>query len=210
MIKAVLFDLDGTLVNSLDDLADSVNFALAQMGYPTHETEKYKYFVGNGMKKLIKRATDDNADRQRVYEIFMERYRTHSLQKTAPYEDIHKLLSALADRGIKTAVVTNKAEKNAREISMHFFGGALSVYGQREGVPTKPDPTLTLIAIKELGVEPYECLFVGDSGMDMAVGVNSGAVPVGVTWGFRKREELLENGAKHIIDKPLELLELIK
>lgn len=210
MIKAVLFDLDGTLINSLDDLADSVNYALAELGYPTHETEKYKYFVGNGMKNLIKRATPEGADRQKVYELFMDRYHSHSLEKTAPYDDIITLLSALRDRGIKAAVVTNKAEANARAISAHFFGSSLLVFGQREGIPTKPDPTLTLIAMKELGVKPQECLFVGDSGMDMAVGVNSGAKPVGVTWGFRKREELLENGAKHLIDKPLELLELIK
>ena len=209
MIKAVLFDLDGTLINSLDDLADSVNFALNLQGYPTHETEKFKYFVGNGMRKLIERASPENSDIDKTLEIFMARYKEHSLDKTAPYKDIYELLEKLNQKGIATAVVTNKAEPNAKAISKHFFGDSLAVYGQREGVKTKPDPELTFIAMGDLGVKPEECLFVGDSGMDMAVGVNSGSVPVGVTWGFRTAEELKENGAKHLIHSPLELLELI-
>ncbi len=214
MIKAVLFDLDGTLINSLDDLADAVNYSLSIQNLPTHETEKYKYFVGDGMRKLIERALpEDMRDSETIdktLSVFLTYYKAHSLDKTAPYCGIPELLNALKCRGIITAVITNKADAVAKSIVKHFFGEGLSAYGQREGVPTKPDPTLTRIAMKDLGVEPSECLFVGDSGMDMAVAVNSGAVPVGVIWGFRTAEELRQNGAKYLIDTPAALLKLLE
>lgn len=215
MIKAVLFDLDGTLINSLDDLADGVNHTLREFGFPTHETEKYKYFIGDGMRKLIERALPEeyrNTDtHNKVLDAFLTYYKAHSLVKTAPYSDIDALLDALKEKGIASAVITNKAHAAAENITQHFFGDKISLtYGQREGIPTKPDPTLTRLVMDELGVKSEECLFVGDSGMDMLVAVNSGAVPVGVTWGFRTKEELKENGAKHLIDTPLELLGLVK
>ena len=214
MIKAVLFDLDGTLINSLDDLADSVNHTLECFGFAKHETEKFKYFVGDGMRKLIERALPENRRDDdtigAVLEKFMAYYKEHSLCKTAPYTDIDALLEVLEKRKIITAVITNKADSAAGYITRHFFGDKISrVYGQREGVPTKPDPTLVNLVLEELQFSPEECLFVGDSGMDMAVAINSGTIPVGVTWGFRTAEELMINGAKHLIGTPLELLELI-
>lgn len=212
MIKAVLFDLDGTLINSLDDLADSVNHTLEQFSFPTHETEKFKYFIGNGMRKLIERALPDGKEEflEEVLAAFLIYYKSHSLDKTAPYRDIDKLLIALKERNIVTAIVTNKADAAAQVICDYFFKGSIDlVYGQRDGVPTKPDPALVNLALENLELSPKECLFVGDSGMDMLVAVNSGTVPVGVTWGFRTKEELISNGAKHIINSPLELLKLV-
>ncbi len=215
MIRAVLFDLDGTLINSLDDLADSVNHTLCEYGFPTHETEEYKYFIGNGMRNLIERTLPEEyrntETHEKVLADFMAYYKEHSLIKTAPYKDIPELLDALRQRGIASAIITNKADAAAQRIAKHFFGSKIDrVYGQREGIPTKPDPMLINMVLKDMGLKKEECLFVGDSGMDMLAGVNSGTTPVGVTWGFRTAEELKENGAQRLIDEPLELLNLVK
>ncbi len=215
MIKAVVFDLDGTLINSLDDLANSVNHTLMEFGFPTHETEKYKYFIGRGMANLIYNALPEDkrdGDTQKsVLDTFMAYYKLHSTDNTAPYKDIPELLDALCRMGIKTAVVTNKAHAAAEKIVNQLLPDRFDVcFGQRPDIPTKPDPTLTLMAIKELGAQTHECLYVGDSGGDMVTAVNSGAVPVGVLWGFREEKELIDNGAKHIISNPTELIEVIK
>lgn len=214
MIKAVLFDLDGTLVNSLDDLANAGNYALSLFGFPTHETEKYKHFVGNGMRNLVFRIlpedkrSDETIDK--VHTEFLKYYKLHSMDNTCVYDGIKELIIALKEKNIKIAVVTNKAHGPATEVVNATLPNTFDcVFGQRPEIPTKPDPTLTLMAIKKLGVTPAECIFIGDSGMDVKTGVNCGAVPVGVLWGFRLAEELLENGAKHLINKPNELLEII-
>ena len=213
MIKAVLFDLDGTLVNSLSDLAASTNFALTKFGFPTHETEKYKYFVGDGMAKLIERALpEDKRDMETIYttlDIFMKHYRAHYVDKTVPYDGISELLDKLT--GVKKAVISNKADEMVIPLTKKLLGDRFDIVcGKREGYPTKPDPTLTLEIIEKLGVASNECIFVGDSGMDMAVAKNSGCVALGVLWGFRSEEELLLNGADYIAKKPAEILEIIK
>lgn len=215
MIKAVLFDLDGTLLNTLDDLGDSTNYALGLYGLPSHSIEEYKYFVGNGMRKLIERAVPQGSSPQtvdKVFDAFMEYYGKHYADKTAPYDGAVKMLNDVKSKGKIIAVITNKADSSAQQVVADYFGKDLFnlVFGQREGIPTKPDPTLTLMAMKELGVTPQECIFVGDSGMDVATGVNSGAYPVGVLWGFRKADELMENGAKRLISAPSELLGIIE
>lgn len=213
MIKAVLFDLDGTLVNSLFDLGASTNYALEKMGFPTHETEKYKYFVGDGMAKLIERALPESKrDKETIkttLDIFMEHYRAHYVDKTVPYDGISELLDKLT--GVKKAVISNKADEMVIPLTKKLLGDRFDIVcGKREGYPTKPDPTLTLEIIGELGVEPKECIFVGDSGMDMAVAKNSGCVAVGVLWGFREKEELLANGADYIISSPDEILHILE
>lgn len=215
MIKAVLFDLDGTLVNSLKDLAAAGNFALSFFGFSVHEEEKYKYFVGNGIPNLIYRilpeANRDEQTHKKVMKKFYEHYNVHYADNTAAYDGIYELITALKKSGIRIAVVTNKAEAAAREVVNSIFGGTFdAVYGQRPEIPTKPNPALALMAMKELGVKPEECIFMGDSETDVKTGVNSGAVPVGVLWGFRKADELLSGGAKYLINKPCELLEVIK
>ena len=213
MIKAILFDLDGTLVNSLFDLGFSTNFALAKMGYPTHEIEKFKYFVGDGMPKLIERALPESKrDKETIkttLEIFMEHYREHFVDKTVPYDGIIELLDSLSE--YKMAVISNKVQEMATVVTEKLLGDKFQIVcGKREGYPTKPDPTLTLEIIDELGVKPEECLFIGDSGMDMAVAKNAGCVAVGVLWGFRKEDELRENGADYIVSASQDILGILR
>ncbi len=215
MIKAIIFDLDGTLINSLDDLADSVNYTLLSFGFPTHETEKYKYFIGHGMANLIHRALPENhrdeETHKKVLTAFLQYYKEHSTDKTAPYKDIKELLDILKNSGIKTAVVTNKVHTEAEKIVHRLLGSSIDLcIGQQPNIPTKPDPTLTLITLQKLGVTPDECLFIGDSGSDMLTAVNSGIIPVGVLWGFREKEELLQYGAEYLISEPMELLGRLK
>ena len=215
MYKAVIFDLDGTLVNSLDDLAVATNYALKKHGFNTYPVEDYKYLVGDGMVKLIERAiTEEKLTPETfkaVFDDFMGYYRQHYLVHTKAYDGIDEAINSLLKMGYKLAVVSNKADDMTNIIVKEFFGDTFNkVTGKREGYPTKPDPTLTLKIIEEMGVKPEECIFVGDSGMDCANAVNSGCYPLGVLWGFRKREELLENGAKTLINHPSEIVPFVE
>ena len=214
MIKAVFFDLDGTLVNSLEDLATSANYALKEFGFPQHAVEKYKYFIGDGMQKLIERVLPEN-DRtaeikQRVFQSFWNHYSEHYVDKTVVYDGIKELLTALRQEGLKLAVVSNKAQEMALEVTNKLLGDSLDVVcGKQEGYLPKPDPKLTLKTMGEMGVKPEECVFIGDSGMDAATAVNIGCVGIGVLWGFRTEDELLDNGAKFIVEKPNRILDII-
>lgn len=215
MIKAVLFDLDGTLVNSLRDLASGVNYALASKGYPTHDTEAFKYFVGDGIPKMIERAMPPEhrtaKEIDEVKNVFLSYYAIHYADKTHAYNGMPELINNLKSSGFKIAVVTNKAQDMANKVVTCAYGDIFDlVIGMRDGILPKPDPTSALMAMNQLGVTPEECIFIGDSGMDVATAVNSGAVPVGVLWGFRKEDELLKSGAKYIISKPQELLDIIE
>lgn len=215
MYKAVIFDLDGTLVNSLSDLAVATNYSLEQHGLDTYRIEDYKYLIGDGMVKLIERAIpDDKLDDdmfKSVFDCFMNYYRSHYLVHTKAYDGIYNAVITLSQMGLKLAVVSNKADDMTNIIVKEFFGDIFDkVTGKREGYPTKPDPTLTLKIIDEMGLKPDECIFIGDSGMDCANAVNSGCYPLGVLWGFRKREELLQNGAKTIISNPNEIVPFVK
>ena len=214
MIKAVLFDLDGTLADSLEDLADSTNYALKKAGFPAHETEKYKYFVGDGIPMLIERALPDGEktaeNKENCLEYFMSRYREHYFDKTHAYDGIIPLLTSLKNDGFKIAVISNKAQEMAEKVVEKLFGDIFdAVAGKREGYKTKPDPALTLQIIKELGVTPEVCALVGDSGMDMAAAVNGGLLPIGVLWGFRTEEELINSGAAYTVSSPDEILKII-
>ena len=214
MIKAVFFDLDGTLVNSLSDLADASNSALEFFGFPTHDIEKYKYFVGNGIPKLIYRIVPeehrDEVTLAKVSRKFYEHYNVHYADNTYVYPGMKELIAELKKRGIKTAVITNKAHAAAVDVINSLLPDTFDlIYGQRPEIPTKPDPTLTLMAMDALSVTPKDSLFLGDSRMDILTGVNSGALPVGVLWGYRTAEELTENGAKYLIKTPMELLKII-
>ena len=214
--KAVIFDLDGTLVNSLDDIADSVNAMLEGYGFPTHEIEKYRHFVGNGSQKLMERTLpeDKAASAEFVKDAlakYKEIYDVHLLEKTRPYTGINELLSALKKYRIPVAICTNKHMEAATKIVNILFEKDLfqEVLGDRPGHPKKPDPATPLEIAKNLGVQPEEVAYLGDSSVDMQTAVRAGFLPVGVLWGFRDKEELIANGAKVLLEKPQELLEKV-
>lgn len=215
MIKAVLFDLDGTLVKSLDDLANAVNFSLSKYGFPIHETEKYKIFAGDGIPKMIERALPpENRDaktHKKVLQCFFERYAEHCSDTSVAYDGVKELVSALKEKGIKVAVVTNKEQSLAKKVVFDIYGDVFDIVcGTGEGIPKKPDPTSTLLVMQNLSVTPQECIFIGDSGVDVLTGRSSGAVSVGVLWGYREKQEFIDSNAEYIISAPYELLGIIK
>lgn len=217
MIKAVLFDLDGTLINTLDDIADSVNFILCKYGHPIHKNEEYKYFAGCGNEIMIKRALPEKyrQDREYVLKIrdeFFERYGEHCTDKSYVYEGIYELINSLKKMDIMVAVVTNKSQKMTDiTLPKYFKTGTFSaVIGQRDGVPTKPEPHMPFLAMTEMEVNPDECIFVGDSYNDIEAGLNSGNTPVGVLWGFRDKKELSDAGARYIVENPMEIVKIIE
>lgn len=198
--KAVLFDLDGTLVNSLKDLSISTNYVLEKYGFEARPEENFKYYAGDGMAKMITRAMPEEKVEDMLQTLladFLEHYAIHYADNTAPYDGIVELVKRLKESGLKVAVVTNKAQEAAESVITKIFGDIFDyVMGLRPNIPAKPDPTAVFMVMEELGVKPEECAFVGDTSMDIAAGVNAGAFPVGVLWGFREREELESAGAK--------------
>lgn len=216
MIKAVIFDLDGTLLDTLDDLADAANAMLAARGHPPHPVSAYRRFVGDGMATLVQRAHPpgthlDEQELGTALRSYQEAYARRWDHKTRPYPGIEGLLGALVEQGIGIAVVSNKGHAYTRPCIDHFFPDLPwgAVYGQRDGIPRKPHPAGALDAACDLGVAPEACAFVGDSGVDMQTGTAAGMVTVGVLWGFREAEELQAGGARHLIAQPAELLDLI-
>ena len=215
--KAVIFDLDGTLVDSLADLSDSVNLMLESYGFPTHEVEKYRYFVGNGSKKLMERTLprDKAASAEFVEEALVKYkaiYKERLLEKTRPYNGVRELLAELKNRGIPLAVCTNKHNDAALTIVKILFapGTFEEVLGDRPGFPKKPNPATPLEIASHLGVKPDEVAYLGDTSVDMETAVHAGFLPVGVLWGFRPEEELVKSGAKVLLKAPLELLEKVE
>lgn len=212
MFKCVIFDLDGTLLNTLEDLANAGNYALTAMGFPQHETEKYKYFVGNGIPKLIMRIVPDGCgdeDREKVHNLFSEYYGSHCRDKTKPYEGVVSLLQKLKNDGIKTAVATNKDHSFSVELINDFFGDTVDlVVGRKDGFPKKPDPYAVNYIMDKLGVQKCDVLYVGDSNVDMQTAINAGVCSCGVLWGFRTEKELTESGASHLAASPEELYKI--
>lgn len=213
--KAVIFDLDGTLLNTYEDLANAVNFALEQNGLPTHIAEKYKIFAGNGTDMMITRAlpldkrNDEMLDK--VRKLYFEYYNAHSGECTRPYDGIVDMLSELKSRGFKLAVVSNKIDFMTRAVVKEYFGDTTFdfVTGQCDGIIPKPDPSMVYKVMEQFGVTADECIFVGDSGVDAETGKNANMFTVGVLWGFRDKKELLECGASTVISKAEELLNYV-
>lgn len=213
--KAIIFDLDGTLIDSLHDIADSMNRVLSAHGYPVHEYDAYRYFVGKGLKNLAENVLPEKERQtetiQSVFKDLMTEYGNNVVRKTVLYNGIPELLDELSKRGIKLAVLSNKAHELTTNISEKILNkwNFDVILGSRTDIPRKPDPTGAYICIKELGIKRENILYIGDSGVDMQTAINACLTSVGVTWGFRTKKELLENGAVHIIDKPSELIDLL-
>lgn len=214
MYKAVLFDMDGTLVDSVGDLAAATNHALALHGYEQRPAELYGGFAGSGVYVMIERALKPTVVSDEVlHEIrddFFKYYTDHCTVNTTVYDGVAELVAKLKAAGIKVGCITNKVEPIAKDIINHFFGGMDVVYGQTDGVPNKPNPLLTLRALDDLGIKPDECLFVGDTDVDMQTAANSGCSSVGVLWGYRTREVLQAAGAKFIAKTADEVFEIAK
>lgn len=214
--RAVLFDLDGTLLDTLEDLADSVNRVLAASGFPTHPVDAYRYFVGDGAAMLVRRALpervlEDNAAIEACLAAFREDYGQFWRVKTKPYPGIPELLDALAERRVKRAVLSNKPHENTRQCVDALLpkAGFGAVLGQQSSLPRKPDPAGAFEVAAWLGTDPGAFLYLGDSGVDMQTALAAGMFPVGALWGFRPREELEANGARVCIASPGEVLDLL-
>ncbi len=214
MFQYVIFDLDGTLLNTLDDLADAGNWVCRNHGWPTHRVEEYKYFVGNGMTKLAERfAPEDRRtpeDIRAILDEFMPYYDAHKADKTAPYAGMPAALERLKAAGISLSVLSNKADRMAGPVVESYYPGVFPVVqGALDGLPTKPDPTLLRRLMRRVGADPAATLFVGDSNVDIRTAKNGGLVSCGVLWGFRTRTELEAEGADYIAATPEELTALI-
>lgn len=211
--QAVVFDLDGTLINSLGDIAGSANWALGQLGLPKHDVEAYRYFIGNGADVLMERALGDAAAElgAKGLELFLGHYAEHSMDVTRVYAGVGALLDAVSRRGLPMAILTNKPQAATEDVVKTLLGRWKwsVVWGHREGIAKKPDPAGALGIATELNVAAKDCVFVGDSAPDMLTAKGAGMMAVGVLWGFRERAELLENGADHLIEKPAELVKLL-
>ena len=215
MYKTVLFDLDGTLLNTIDDLADSANRVCAAHGWPQYETAQYRYFVGNGIPKLVERFSPANcrSPEQLAATLaeFDKVYGAHMHDKTAPYPGMPALLARLKAAGVRMAVFSNKADEFSRSLAEHFFPGTFdAVLGKRPGVPGKPDPAGLRLLLAELGTTPKESVLVGDGETDVRSARNAGLRCVAVTWGFRDREALEKEGPDALAASPQELLTLLQ
>ncbi len=211
MKKAVIFDLDGTLLNTLDDLADSTNYALSRFGYPTRTIEEVRQFVGNGVAKLIERAIPEgknNPNFEKCLAIFKENYAQNMYNKTAPYNGILEMLSNLKSKGIKIAVVSNKFDLAVKELCKKYFEGFIDfAAGENEaqGIKKKPAPDTVISVLNEFNFASEDAVYVGDSDVDIMTAKNSKMPCISVTWGFRDEKFLLENGATILINAPSEI-----
>jgi len=204
--EAVLFDLDGTLLDTLRDLADSMNSALKSMGFPIHAVEKYKYFVGDGMYNLVLRTLPPGIREESIIKECLakmnDEYGKRWADTTRPYDGIPELLDRLDGLGLKKAVLSNKPH-DFTKLSFDV------VLGQREGVPKKPDPAAALEIVDKLDIPPEKFLYLGDTNTDMKTANAAGMYAVGVLWGFREADELTENGARVLIKSPMDLLDIL-
>ncbi len=213
MYSTYIFDLDGTLLDTLADLAASCNYALRTHGMPEHSIDDVRRFVGNGVRKLMERAIPDgeaNPDFEATFATFREYYMHHSLDTTKPYPEIMDTLAELKARGCRLAVVSNKMMAATVELCKHFFPDTIEVAigeNEAEGIKKKPAPDTVLVALKQLGVSGEDAVYVGDSDVDLATARNSGLPCISVLWGFRDRDFLLDHGATTFITSPKELLD---
>lgn len=215
MKKLVIFDLDGTILNTIADLGTSTNFALHQLGYPTHDIPSYRFRVGNGINKLFERALPDGEKTEenvlRVRKIFIEHYNVHCADATSPYPGIPQLLHTIVQKNLAIAIASNKYQEATTKLIRHFYNDIpfIAVFGQRDGIERKPNPSVVYEIMKVADVEAKDVLYVGDSGVDMQTALNAGVTACGVTWGFRPKTELEAFSPQYIVDEPSSILSLL-
>lgn len=211
--STVLFDFDGTLLNTVQDLANAVNYAVSKHGHPTHSLPAITRMIGNGVNMLVARALPqgfDTPDYEEIMNDFRAHYAAHSSDNTAPYEGVEELLGQLKARGVKMAIATNKYQLAAEELRKQFFTGHIDIIvGDFEGRARKPAADIALIALAQLGVERESAVYVGDTEVDMQTAAAAGLPCICVSWGYRSREELIALGAEAIADTPAELLAML-
>ena len=216
MKELIIFDLDGTLINSIADLGTATNYALRQNGYPEHELSKFNMLVGNGVSKLIEHALPETErtckNIERIKKDFKTYYNEHNTDLTQPYPGIPELLETLQQKGIKMAVASNKYFEATEVLVKHFFPtiNFVAIEGQREGIPVKPDPSIVFSILAQAKERKADSLYVGDSGVDMETARRACIDSVGVTWGFRPEKELVEYHAGHIVSKPAEIEKIVE
>lgn len=217
MYKACIFDLDGTLTDTLESLTYSVNATLRELGLGQITPAQCKEFVGSGARRLIEQSIQASGDPEasrieEAMEAYGRIFKIHCTYHVAPYDGIEDMLQELKKEGVQLAVLSNKPHLQTQDVVATFFekDTFARVYGQQEGIPRKPDPAAVHMILEELGVSAEECLYIGDSDVDMLTGCAAGVSSVGVTWGFRSKEVLMEHGATYIVDKPQEIVSIVK
>ena len=213
MIKLIIFDLDGTLLNTLNDLADCTNHVLQKNGFPVHDIDAYKYFVGNGVEMLLRRALPKNITESSYYKIlndFMQYYEIHKADKTAPYDGIIETLEQLQKESVFLSVATNKPHELLPDLMQYYFPTIkwAAVFGNRKDIPIKPHPQIVYDILEVTQLNKNETLYIGDTAVDMETAQNAGIKKVGALWGFRTKEELQQADADYLIEKPQELIKL--
>jgi len=214
--KAVLFDLDGTLIDTVDDIGDAANRVLSNRGLPTHSISTYRLFIGEGVRILFTRALPEESRNQDLINAclkeFIEDYRCNYNVKTKLYDGVPDLLHILKLRGLKLAILSNKPDPITKDCVAFFLSewDFDVVLGQHDSIPRKPDPQGALEVAERLAIPPSNFIYLGDTAIDMKTAVSAGMFPVGVLWGFRSLEELKENGARVVIDEPMQLMDFIK
>ena len=209
----VIFDLDGTLLDTLDDLTNSTNFALKKMGYPERSREEVRSFVGNGVKKLIERAVPQNTtekETEAALACFKKHYAIHSADLTKPYDDIIHLLDKLIEHGFRIAVVSNKLDDAVKALCKQYFGDRVLVaIGERQGIAKKPAPDTVNEALAQVYAHPFDAVYIGDSDVDIQTAENAKMDCISVTWGFRDEAFLTENGAKCFAHQPMDIFPML-
>jgi len=211
--KLAIFDLDGTILDTLEDLTDATNYALGEYGYPERTIEEVRRFVGNGIRRLIERAVPANltkAEIDRVHQTFSVYYEQHCADKTRPYEGILQLLARLRAAGCLTAVVSNKADTAVQSLCEHYYNGLFDyAVGERAGICRKPAPDSVREVLRRLRVKEADAVYIGDSEVDIQTAENAGLDSIIVTWGFRDRAYLKSQGGRRFVDRPKEIEEII-
>ena len=213
--KGIIFDLDGTLVNSLEDIADAMNKVLQSLDYPTHSYDDYQYFIGSGLRNLVSKAlpetNNDENQIEKSLNSMIDVYRDNCTNQTKSYQGIVELLNELKSRKLKLGVFSNKADALTKEITKALFPDVFDpIVGLSTESLKKPNPFEALEISKSWGLQPEEMIFVGDSGIDMQTATNANIHAVGVSWGYRPEKELMENGAQHILNHPLDLIPILQ